>query len=53
MKRAIAVAMALSVTGVVVTLSSCTGENADATAQRVTEKGGDERTGEYNAVPGW
>ena len=45
--------MALSVTGVAGTLSSCTGENAASTLQRVTEKGGDTRTGEYNAVPGW
>ena len=37
----------------VVALSGCGGENEGATAQRVAQKGGDERTGEYDAVPGW
>ena len=36
-----------------VALSGCGGENEGATAQRVAQKGGDERTGEYDAVPGW
>ncbi len=51
--RMLAVVLALFVTGGVVVLSSCAMESESTTAQRVAQKGGDERTGEYDAVPGW
>ena len=53
MKRTVVVTVALFAIGGVPALSSCTQGDEAATSQRVIEKGGDERTGEYNAVPGW
>ena len=45
--------VALCLAAGVAVLSSCVGENGAATAQRMPEKGGDARTGEYNAELDW